>query len=109
MVQKNRDLVSSATEGLSNYTKALTSASRAISVLSVHVLPNKGFDDKMGKLKAYSTLLGGFLYMAVSKNINIIKSFFSHNNCSYLKFLCILVFGMSVCRRYNCALFGLIL
>jgi len=74
MVQKNRDLAS-ATDGLSNYTKALTSASRAISVLSVHVLPTKGFENKKDKYKAYSTLFGGCLYMAVSKNLyNLFRS-----------------------------------
>ena len=47
------------------YTTSMTSV-RTIQVLSVHNLPEKGFETKEETWKAYSTFFGGFIYMAVS-------------------------------------------
>ena len=46
----------------------VTSGSYKMSFLSKHRLPDKGFEDNdmKGGMKAYSTVIGGVLYMLVS-------------------------------------------
>ena len=45
-----------------------SAVSKAISVLSVHKLPEKGYKTREEKRKAYMTLAGGILYMSVSSH-----------------------------------------
>ena len=49
-----------------------------ISVLSVHDLKDKANETKSAKWKAFSTVLGGFLYMSVSGSLvnTILTPFF---------------------------------
>ena len=61
---------SSKSETYVTRTQGLSIPPRSrISFLSKHKLPEKGFETKTGSLKAYSTVLGGILYMMVGVNI----------------------------------------
>ena len=53
-----------------------------ISVLSKHVLPMKGYQTHVEKFKAFSTVIGGVIYMLVSYT----HDFISKTACYFLYF-----------------------
>ena len=47
-------------------TAMVSNRTMTISVLSKHVLPQKGYQTRVEKFKAFSTVIGGVIYMLVS-------------------------------------------